>query len=189
MTKPQIRTAIKQKREAMSVLELRAKSLIIQEKAIEFLMNEKLSKLVSYAGFNGEVESQFLNGFMLEQRVDLGLPVVDKKDLIFRRVLSLKDDLRIGNYGIPEPKDNCECLHDKMLYHAIIPGVAFDKRGVRVGYGKGYYDRFLLAHPGIYRVGLAFHWQIVDYIEADPHDQGMDMVISDKGVYTYTRMD
>ncbi|MDH5680985.1 MAG: 5-formyltetrahydrofolate cyclo-ligase [Spirochaetota bacterium] len=183
MTKDQLRRDARLCRSAMSPLERRAKSLIIQEKAIEFLMNRKPGTLLSYIAFRGEVETQFLNGFILERGIALGLPVIMEGDLFFREVKDLRGDLKAGAFGIPEPNATCDMINYKNLYHAVIPGVVFDRSGMRLGYGRGYYDRFLSTHPGIFRVGLAFDCQIVEGIESEPHDQAMDLIISESEIY------
>ena len=60
---------------------------------------------------------------------------------------------------------------------AIIPGMAFDEAGHRLGRGKGYYDRFLARVPNLYKIGLCFSWQVVPHIPCDEHDIRMDRII------------
>ena len=67
----------------------------------------------------------------------------------------------------------------------IVPAVAYDRRGNRVGRGKGYYDR-LLADTSATRIGIAYDFQLVDEIDVEPHDVGVDMVITDTRLL-YTR--
>ena len=64
----------------------------------------------------------------------------------------------------------------------IVPGVAFDRENNRLGYGKGYYDRFLTSKD-ILKIGLAFSEQIVDFLECDNYDIPMDIIISDKKTF------
>ena len=65
-----------------------------------------------------------------------------------------------------------------------MPGVAFDQRLNRLGYGGGFYDRFLLAHPGLLSVGLAFEFQVLDRLPAEPFDQPVKILATEKGVRT-----
>ena len=85
-------------------------------------------------------------------------------------------DLAIGAYNIMEPTG--EVYDDyKEIDLAVIPGVAFDAEGNRMGRGKGYYDRFLPLVPQAYKLGVCFPFQKVDSIPTDEHDIRMDEVI------------
>jgi 5-formyltetrahydrofolate cyclo-ligase len=64
----------------------------------------------------------------------------------------------------------------------IIPMLAFDKRGNRLGYGAGYYDRFLTTHPHMTRIGIAFACQELPGIPTDPTDAAMDLIVTDTGI-------
>lgn len=88
--------------------------------------------------------------------------------------------LRPGTYGILEPEEGREGSGEDGL--AVVPGVAFDKALNRLGYGGGYYDRFLAGHPGLFRVGLAFECQLVEKIPAEPFDQRADLLVTERRV-------
>jgi 5-formyltetrahydrofolate cyclo-ligase len=64
----------------------------------------------------------------------------------------------------------------------IIPMLAFDKKGNRLGYGAGYYDRFLFSHPHLTRIGIAFAIQELEEIPADATDAGMDIIVTETGI-------
>ena len=68
----------------------------------------------------------------------------------------------------------------------IVPGVAYDRKGNRVGRGKGYYDRLLSGSKAL-KVGVAYDFQMVDEIDAEPHDVKVDLVITDRGIYHVRR--
>ena len=70
----------------------------------------------------------------------------------------------------------------------IIPGVAFDINGYRIGYGKGYYDRFLTDKPYVNKMGLAYSFQMLEQIPKDTHDQKLDKVVTEELVYTFLRI-
>lgn len=91
--------------------------------------------------------------------------------------------LSLGAFHIEEPQgdDLCDMADIEMI---VVPGVAYDRHGNRVGRGKGYYDR-LLSRTKALKIGVAYDFQIVDDIEADPHDVKVDMIITDKGIYRY----
>jgi 5-formyltetrahydrofolate cyclo-ligase len=86
-----------------------------------------------------------------------------------------------GAYGIPEPPATAEPVHLPEIGLFVVPGLAFDRQGRRLGSGKGCYDATLTYCPAI-RVGLAFHQQIVDEVPSTDHDLFMDLLITELGV-------
>jgi 5-formyltetrahydrofolate cyclo-ligase len=93
------------------------------------------------------------------------------------------EDLVPGPYGILEPRrDTREYLVPPDDAPVIVPGIAFSPAGHRIGYGKGYYDRFLAAHHGL-KLGLAYEMQIVPSIPSDTHDVPVDLVITETATY------
>ncbi len=99
----------------------------------------------------------------------------------FYLVESEKELVR-GAFGILEPTGESErAPGDDGL--VIIPGIAFDKHYNRIGYGKGYYDRYLSAHPNLFKLALAFDIQLVDKIPAEECDCRMDMIFTETLMY------
>jgi len=100
-------------------------------------------------------------------------------------------ELAEGTFGILEPKPELRDLPERRvepseLDLAIVPGVAFDVAGRRLGHGAGYYDRFLLRlRPDARRIALAFDCQVFDAIPADSHDVPMDRIVTESQVYTF----
>jgi 5-formyltetrahydrofolate cyclo-ligase len=86
-------------------------------------------------------------------------------------------DLVPGKFGIPEPRPETPCVAPTEPDLLVVPGVAFDRRGHRVGYGKGYYDR-LLAVTGAPVMALAYGFQLVEHIPDEPHDRCMDYILT-----------
>lgn len=84
----------------------------------------------------------------------------------------------VGQYGILEPVKKCRVSPEKIGL-VVVPGIAFDKKGNRLGRGKGYYDRFLELLPeSVPRIGLAFDFQILPFLPVNPHDLSVDSTIS-----------
>ena len=84
--------------------------------------------------------------------------------------------LQPGAYGIMEPVG--ERFTDYATIDiAVVPGMAFDAQGHRLGRGKGYYDRFLAKVPDVYKIGLCFSWQMVDEVPSEANDIMMDEVV------------
>src|SRR5205085_8875887 len=93
------------------------------------------------------------------------------------RVQDLQCDLRRGRMGIREPVEHC-CLQKlNKLDLILVPGVAFDPGGRRLGRGKGYYDRLLASVEGV-KCGVAFDQQITDHVPTGPHDIQLDCILT-----------
>jgi len=105
------------------------------------------------------------------------LPVVAGDDLVLKK-FSCAEDMRCGCFGIEEPQ--CEEFpaedYDRIGL-IVVPGVAFDRKGHRLGRGKGFYDRLLPRIKG-YKAGVCFDFQMFPEIPAEPHDATVDRVIS-----------
>ena len=86
-------------------------------------------------------------------------------------------DLQAGHFGIREPNAHCPALASEPLDLILVPGVAFDRQGHRLGRGKGYYDKLLTAMRGT-RCGVAFDQQMVEGIPVEGHDAKMDCVLT-----------
>lgn len=93
--------------------------------------------------------------------------------------------LELGAFHIEEPTGSTTVDPDEIEL-IVVPGVAYDKNGNRLGRGKGFYDR-LLAETGATKVGVGYEFQIFDSIPTEPHDVKMDMVISQSGWHIITR--
>jgi len=94
--------------------------------------------------------------------------------------------LRVGAFGIEEPVGN-ESVPVESMDLAVIPAMAYDFAGRRVGRGKGYYDRLLTGVGGVVKIGVVFDFQLVDAVSADEHDVPVDVVIAESGVYDCRR--
>lgn len=119
-------------------------------------------------------------GKLIESLLDMGkyvaVPKVTGKKLVFYAIFG-KCDLESGVMGIMEPKEECLRISDPFA-PVIVPGIAFDREGRRIGYGGGYYDRFFEEEPDHKRLGIAYPFQLFDSVPAEPHDRGMDLVIT-----------
>ncbi len=98
----------------------------------------------------------------------------------FYRINSL-DDLESGSYGIKEPSQGCELYESFENSVCIIPGLSFDIKGYRLGFGKGYYDRFLSRYNGV-KIGLCYECCISSALPADEFDVDCDIIITESRV-------
>jgi len=154
------------------------KSRTIKEKLFRTQVFQKAKTVMFYIAFRGEVKT----GEMIKEARKLGKIVavpVCKKDRITLRpsILDANAELKKGPYGIYEPALE-RSVRLKDLDLVIVPGVAFDKKGRRLGRGKGFYDRFLkrLTKDTV-SVGLAFDFQILPFLPATTHDVSVNKVI------------
>lgn len=96
-----------------------------------------------------------------------------------------REELSPGFFGIFEPTNPQIPWSAKTGEQVLVllPGLAFDREGNRLGYGRGFYDRYLRAHPSYHTIGIAFSVQCMEQIPAQPHDQRAEIVINEKGIY------
>lgn len=106
---------------------------------------------------------------------------VNERRLSFHAISDLSE-LTMGAYGIPEPPSELPEITDFSDSLCLVPALAFDKSGLRLGYGGGYYDRFLFEFKG-FSMGLAYSGFFVDTLPADPHDAKVDIIITENGGY------
>ncbi len=140
-------------------------------------------KVLTYVSFRSEVDTIGLINYVLDRKLILAVPrcgTFGKMD--FFRIDSL-NDLIPSRYGIPEPADNpLRCITEFENTVCIVPGLAFDISGKRMGYGGGYYDRFLSAHPEIITVGLCYNLLLSESVPSESHDISVDYIITEKGL-------
>ena len=140
--------------------------------------------VLAYMGFGTEVDTAAFVAHVLHDGKLLALPRIDKasKSLRLHRVNRL-DELVSGVWGIREPHSEAPAVGLTEMDFVLLPGVAFDRRGARLGYGAGYYDRLLGSSTSqAVRVAAAFDLQIVDSVPTDAHDQLLDIVISENQI-------
>ena len=111
--------------------------------------------------------------------------IKDKRKLIPFKITNIKDDITIGAYGIREPKQNPNNkLSIKDIDIVIVPAVAYDKNCYRLGYGGGFYDRFIkkLKDDAI-TIGIAFDLQVLNSIPKENHDAQLNYIITETNTY------
>lgn len=178
MTKQQIRSKILLKLKTEKEEDRDRKSRLIKKKLFRTMVFKKAKVVMFFISFGGEVNTQD----MIEEakRLDktIAVPVCRKRRIMRPAVLPENAKLVRGCYGICEPAIK-RFVNLEDLDLVVVPGVAFDKKGNRLGRGKGYYDRFLhkLNHRKTTSIGLAFDFQILPYIPATCDDKEVDRVI------------
>ena len=148
------------------------------------------STLFIYVNFRSELETLELIQLCLSQGKRVVVPLVDASavSMIPLQIQDPEKDLVPGYYGIPEPDpQKSRRVAAREIDAAIIPGSVFDINGGRLGYGGGYYDRFLVNDaPQAKRVGFAFEMQVIENVPVQPHDQPLDILITEKRIVNIT---
>jgi 5-formyltetrahydrofolate cyclo-ligase len=143
------------------------------------LLWEKDIPVLCYYPLHNEVDLRPLYVELLEEDVKLYFPVTEGENMTFYQVESL-DDFVEGTFHVMEPKNREYPLTDlAQSMIALVPGVMFDVSGNRVGYGKGYYDRYLKGCADCHKIGIAYPMQILGQWEAKPWDVPMDCLLPD----------
>ena len=178
--KLQLRKSILGKRSALKKSFIKRQSRTVAEKLLVEIKKLSPTNVLVYLSFDNEVETFGLVRGILDNQINVFVPKYfeDTGDWRLVKFLNL-DDLEEGPFGIPQPKSSSPSFN--LIDVAIIPGLAFDEKGVRLGWGKGVFDK-LLAKSTVFKIGLAYDFQIVEKLPREKHDLVMDMVVTEKKV-------
>ncbi len=182
MTKNEIRAAVLKKRGLIGAGEKAAKDEAIKERLLDIEPFRKARTVLLYASFKSEVATHEIVRERLRAGVKVLLPRVEAEGLGIYEITDMDSDLRPGMMGIPEPTGGLRRADVNEAGIIIVPGVAFDLEGGRLGYGKGYYDRLLARRlRDIPLAALAYEEQIWESaLPLAPHDIKMDCIVTDK---------
>ena len=176
MTKSELRKQYKLLREEIN--NRLDKSSIITKKILEDSNYKKAKRVGIYNSFGSEVDTKELIRISLLDK-EVGLPVVIGKDMIFSKIDD-NTEYSHRDFGMLEPT-NINVMNDIDLL--IVPGICFDKEKNRLGFGGGYYDRYLNNH-NIETIGICFEEQISNEpIPVEEHDVKVKKIITDKSIY------
>jgi 5-formyltetrahydrofolate cyclo-ligase len=135
-----------------------------------------------YMALPPEVQTRQIITQAHQSRKRVAVPVIRGQELVAVALSEAPTQLRRGRFGILEPCGTQRVIHPQEIGCIAVPGLAFDARGGRLGFGKGYYDRFLKQLPATtYRCGLAFGIQVVSCVPQGPHDLCMHGIVTEQG--------
>lgn len=175
MDKAALRRTIGEKKRALPAREIEDRSARLADALFATEAYRKARSLYAYIAFNQEVRTRPIIERAWADGKRVAVPKVTGGEMAFLWLDSF-DALRPGYFGIEEPAADAPVADDDAAL-VLVPGLAFDRRGHRVGYGGGYYDRWLAAHPGHPTVALCYDFQIVDAIDCEAHDKPVDLVL------------
>ena len=179
MSKSKLRSKILNLRKKNSYKKLR----IYPEKIFRFFKKNKINfkNVGGYYPYNHEIDDLDILNFLRNKRANISLPVIRENNQMDFFEWKIKDPLKINNYGIAEP------ISAKKIYPDIIfvPLVAYDDGLNRLGYGGGFYDRYLKKmekKKKILKVGLGFSYQELKKIPINKYDKKLDLIITEKKI-------
>jgi len=184
--KKALKEQIFSKRSSLSANEIKKKSASIKTNLYSLQEFNKSKNILFYVSFDNEVDTQEIIRELLGKKgKNIIVPYVEEGNSILQiSELQNFNELEPKTFGILEPKlKHIRKFKPNNLDLVIIPGIAFDLAGNRIGYGYGYYDRFLkqMKHD-IKKIALAYEFQIVERIPAEKHDARMDMIVTEKKI-------
>jgi len=167
-----------ERRNALSASEITERSKRVQE----FLLNSKEFKsakvVCAYDAFGSEVKTDLIIERAQALRKKVALPSVEGDSLTFYELSSDKYLVK-GRFGIMEPLPYGLVDRIDLL---LVPGIAFDKKGYRLGYGKGYYDKFL-TKKRIASIGLSYSFQLLESLPKGSHDKRLNAIATEEGIH------
>ncbi len=173
------------KRKNLTFHKKEKKDIYIFERLInldEFLNSDVI---LSYVSILTEVDTINFIKYCFKKNKKIAVPVCDKGSNVmnFYYINDLKE-LKISNYSLLEPiikKENLCCYNEKVKYFCVVPGLAYDISGNRIGYGKGYYDRFL-SNFNCLKVGVCYDFNLYTKIKVNFYDVPMNLILTDKQI-------
>lgn len=180
-------------RDCLSTIEREEKSMFISSRVMELPQVTVARIVLVYMHFRSEVQTFEIIRRLFNANQIVTIPYTNstKSQLVAVKVTNLDQQVAPGYCGIPEPIpeliESASC-DPATIDLVIIPGSVFDKSGGRLGYGGGFYDRFLTnGAPDAVRVGIAFELQLVERVPVEAHDQLMDFVVTEENIYDCRR--
>ena len=173
-TKKHIRQEIFSRRKAASDREILEGSRKIFEAVRALPEYREAASVYAYMDCRHEVMTrEFIQAAWADGK-QVAVPKVDGKNMVFYTIRDF-GELEEGYYGIQEPVVRREARAEDAL--VIVPGVAFDRERRRIGYGGGFYDKYLASHEEIITAALGYDFQIVEKVPSESHDRRMDYLI------------
>jgi 5-formyltetrahydrofolate cyclo-ligase len=179
MDKKALRREIGAKKRALTPEQIENRSAMLADKLYKSPQYRDCTSLYAYLSFNQEVRT---NPIIQRAWVDgkrVAVPKVVGDEMVFIWIDSFDNLAPQGAFHIMEPIENGPVAADESAL-ILMPGLAFDPEGHRVGYGGGYYDRYLAAQPHHPTVALCYDFQLYEHLDVEDHDVLVDVVITDK---------
>lgn len=175
MDKKTLRAQISQKKRAMTPAEIEEKSRALTGLFLTCEAYRQARTLYAYLSYNQEVRTEAIIRQALADGKTVAVPKVYGDTMRFICLTGL-ERVEKGYCGIPEPIDDSPVANDPAAL-VLMPGLAFDKEGHRMGYGGGFYDKFLAAEPAHPTIALCYDFQVLPHLPTDEYDIPVDAVL------------
>jgi len=178
--KQTLKQEVSQKREHLTKEQIKEKDLKIKNTLYSLNEFKKAKNIAFYVSVNHEVDTHNIIKELLTKKTIIVPYLVKNNPILQLSEIYNFNDLEPKSFGILEPKEYFIKQFDpKKIDMIIIPAIVFDLTGHRIGYGYGYYDRFLRTLDNVKKIGLAYKLQIVDKIPEEQHDIPVDVIITE----------
>ena len=180
MSKDLIRREVHAKRRSLDVTSREAASDRITAELLGLDVVRDAKTWFVYVSYGVEVGTHKMIHTLLAQSNIVCVPRIIGSESMNAQQIRSFDELRLGQFGILAPPPGEQNLG--IVDVCICPGIAFTEQGERIGAGRGFYDRYLAAHPPRLAIGLAFECQLVPQLPLEIHDRRMDYVITEERI-------
>ena len=177
-----IRKQMKQLRADMTRTERFEKSMQIFEKLITVPEFKRADRIYTYVSMDNEIDTIMFIDYSLSLEKRVFVPRVSGKDMEFYEISDISE-LNPGYMGIYEPDINGKEPDYSRTGFMCMPGLAFDRNYNRIGYGGGFYDRYLSVENKLYKAALAYEAQLLESIPAQDGDVRPDMIVTEENIY------
>lgn len=185
MPKRSIRARLLAERKSYPLAACVEQSLMVQQRFLQSPQYRNAACLALYSSIHNEVQTEEVARSAIAAGKSLVYPRIKGEHLEFVLVPALTE-LAAGTYGVLEPQGR-ELVPVAALDVIVVPGVAFDRDGHRLGYGRGFYDRVLAGcREGCAKVGFAYDFQLVAALPAAQHDRKLSMLVTESSTLTFT---
>ena len=179
--KSSIRQILRERKDAMDPEDRLKKSTVICRHLMTLLRDDET--VMAYTSKEKEVNTVPIIKTLLERNNPVIVPIIVKEDVSLR-LSYLRDFAALvpSTFGVPEPIGSEIPARGEDVDTILLPMLGFDRTGGRIGYGAGYYDRFLEKFTDLRKIGIAFACQEIDRLPLDPTDVKMDHIITEDGI-------
>lgn len=186
MTKQEIRSFIKEEKKKLSSQQIQANSSEIIKHLFHHISLHDFKKIFCYVPFNQEVNTTPIIEYALAHNIEVAVPKINENEMKFFSITSM-EELKPGVLGILEPDIDINTKNSRELIPSmmepslcIVPGLAFDRKKNRIGYGKGYYDRYFerFTDYPMLKIALAYDFQLLTELPVGDYDIKINQIIT-----------
>jgi 5-formyltetrahydrofolate cyclo-ligase len=174
-----VRQRVQQARECLDLTVCRAHAVSVAQLLLDLPELADVQSVLSYAAMPAELDPSFAITALRQDAVRIGYTRIEAPGVLGVHIVEGETQLIPGPLSIRQPAEDLPRLPFDQIDAVLVPGVAFDESGARLGYGGGYFDRLLpLLRDDCARIGVAFDEQILEEIPAEEHDAFVDVVVT-----------